>query len=151
MFGFMEKKYEKRIFLNYLLQFGITPDGMNPRALRLILESVHHEANVVSRRFHEPLSAVSRNIISEAAWASIFCLLGPTRMIELSPEFRDITDEVEMELIMSCSGEEEDHNIYRQVFAILTDLDLCHEEVMALIQAGAQGLSEFRSFDGDRP
>jgi hypothetical protein len=135
MFNYLEKKSEKRIFFSYLNRFGLTQEHLSQRATRMILGDIYDQSNSVSRRFQEPLSSVSRNIISTAAWGTIYCLLGPTRMIEIEPEYKDISDEVEMELMMSCTSNESKNNIYRQVFAILSEHALCHPEVMALIEA----------------
>lgn len=135
MFNYLERKTEKRIFFSYLHRFSLTEEHLSPKATRMILNDIFAQASNVSRRFHEPVASVSRSIISTAAWGTIYCLLGPSRMIELEPAYRDICDEVEMELMMSCMSSEDDHNIYRQVFAILSERALCHPEVTALIEA----------------
>ena len=138
MFNYLEKKSEKRIFFSYLNRFGLTQEHLSQKATRMILGDIYDQASTVSRRFHEPVAAVSRNIISTAAWGTIYCLLGPTRMIEIEPEYKEISVEVEMELMMSCSSSESDNNIYRQVFAVLSEHNLCHPEVTALIEACMQ-------------
>ena len=135
MFNYLERKTEKRIFFSYLQRFGLTQEHLSPKATRMLLGDIFEQANTVSRRFHEPLASVSGNIISTAAWGTIYCLLGPTRMIELEPHYQDIVDEVEMELVISCTSSESENSIYRQVFAILSEQSLCHPEVIALIEA----------------
>jgi hypothetical protein len=134
MFGFIEKKHQKRIFFSYLLQFGLTPYNVNPQAMGKILDCVYQQANSVSRRFHEPVASVARNIISAAAWGTIYCLLGPKRMIEILPDYRDIVDEVEME-VMNSHVSDDENTIYRQVFSVLSECSLCHPEVTDLIHA----------------
>lgn len=135
MFNYLEKKTEKRIFFSYLHRFGLTQEQLSPKATRMILDDIFDQANTVSRRFREPLASVSGNIISTAAWGTIYCLLGPTRMIEIEPNYRDIADEVELELVISCTSNDPENTIYRQVFAILSEHALCHPEVTALIEA----------------
>ena len=135
MFNYLERKTEKRIFFSYLHRFGLTQEHLSSKATRMILSDIFDQASTVSRRFREPLASVSGNIISTAAWGTIYCLLGPTRMIELEPHYRDIADEVEMELVISCTSSESENSIYRQVFAILSEHALCHPEVIALIEA----------------
>jgi len=134
MFGFLEKKNQKRIFFSYLLQFGLTPYNVNPHAIRKILDSIYDQSNIVSQRFQEPVASVSRNIISAAAWGTIYCLLGPKRMIEMEPAYRDIVDEVEMEVMNSHVSDDED-TIYRKVFSVLSAHALTHPEVTELIRA----------------
>ena len=101
MFNYLEKKTEKRIFFSYLYRFGLTQDHLSPKAARMILDDIFDQASTVSRRFREPLASVSGNIISTAAWGTIYCLLGPSRMIELEPHYRDIAEEGELELVIS--------------------------------------------------
>ncbi len=135
MFNFLEKNTEKRIFFNYLDRFELTQEHLGTTVSRLLLSEIHRLSCAVSRRFDEPVSSVSRNIISAAAWGTIYCLLGPTRMIEIAPDFSEITNEVEIELFLSCAEDDSEHSIYRRVFSILAAHTLCHPEVESQIEA----------------
>jgi hypothetical protein len=150
MFNYLERKTEKRIFFSYLYRFGLSQEHLSQKATRILLNDIFNQSSTVSRRFHEPVSSVARNIISTAAWGTIYCLLGPTRMIEIEPEYRDICDEVEMELMMSCVSSEEENNIYRQVFAVLSEFSLCHPEVTALIEACVHCASDTNNNEVER-
>jgi len=135
MFNYLERKSEKRIFYSYLHQFELTQEQLGPKVSRQLLAEIYRQASDISRRFDQPVATVSRNIISAAAWGTIYCLLGPTRMVEIQPNFRDIADEVELELMISHAGTAGENTIYRQLFSILGEQGLCHPEVVALIEA----------------
>jgi hypothetical protein len=135
MFNYLERKSEKRMFFSYLHRFELTLEQLGAKVSRLLLASIYAHASEVSRRFEEPMETVSPNVISTAAWGTIYCLLGPARMIKMRPDYRDIADEVELELMLSYTGPETENTIYRQVFSILAEHGLCHPEVTALIEA----------------
>ncbi|MCU7845244.1 MAG: hypothetical protein KZQ93_15555 [Candidatus Thiodiazotropha sp. (ex Monitilora ramsayi)] len=135
MFNYFEKMSEKRIFFSYLHRFELTQEHLGPRVSRLLLNAIHEQAHQTSRKFREPLASVSGNIISAAAWGSIYCLLGSERMLEMEPGYRDIVDEVEWELMTSCDKEEGECSIYSQIFSILFENGLCHPDVAVLLRA----------------
>ncbi len=135
MFNFLERKSEKRIFYSYLHQFELTLEHLGHRASRQLLNEIYRQSSLVSQQFAEPVATVSHNIISAAAWGTIYCLLGPTRMIEMNPDYLEIADEVELELLSSCLEEGAENSIYRAVYSILSGHVLCHPEVLALIDA----------------
>ncbi len=135
MFNYLERKSEKRIFYSYLHRFELTQDHLGSKVSRLLLAGIYEHSMAVSQRFEEPVETVSPNIISTAAWGAIYCLLGPARMIKMRPDYRDIADEVELELMLSYTGPDTENTIYRQVFSILAEHGLCHPEVTALIEA----------------
>lgn len=135
MFNYLERKSEKRIFYSYLHRFELTRNHLGSKVSRLLLAGIYAHSMDVSQRFEEPVETVSPNITSAAAWGAIYCLLGPTRMIKMRPDYRDIADEVELELMLSYTGPDTENTIYRQVFSILAEHGLCHPEVTALIEA----------------
>ena len=135
MLNFLERKSEKRIFYSYLNRFGLTHEHVGSKVSRLLLDVIHSHAERVAKRFDEPMAAVSRNIISAAAWGTIYCLLGSSRMIEMRPDYRDIADEVELELMILYSQADADGTIYHDIFSILDEYGLCHPEVKALLAA----------------
>ena len=77
MFEYLEKKTHKRMFYSYLSQFELTLEHLGSKVSRQMVNMVHDESCKVARAFNEPLVAVSHNIISAAAWGTIYCLLGP--------------------------------------------------------------------------
>jgi hypothetical protein len=133
VFNYLEKKSEKRIFYSYLNRFELTREHLGPKVSRRLLSEIFKHSSAVSHRFDEPLASVSRNVIAAAAWGTIYCLLGPTRLIEAAPDYQEIIDEVELELLASSSEQDSENSIYQRVFAILIDHGLCHPEVLALI------------------
>lgn len=133
VFNYLEKKSEKRIFYSYLNRFELTREHLGPKVSRRLLSEIFKHSNAVSRRFDEPLASVSPNVIGAAAWGTIYCLLGPTRMIEMAPDYQEILDEVELELLTSSSEQDSENSIYHGVFSILIDHRLCHPEVLVLI------------------
>jgi hypothetical protein len=135
MFHFLEKKAQKRIFYGYLHQFELAPHHLGTNVSRQLLSEIHKLSCAVSYRLDEPVAVVSRNIISAAAWSTIYCLLGPGRMLELAPSHAEIVNEVEIELFLSCADDEPENSIYRLVFTILSANDLCHPEIEAQIEA----------------
>jgi hypothetical protein len=135
MFNYLERKTEKRIFYSYLHRFELTQEHLSAKVSRLLLSEINRHSRIISKRFDEPLSSVSRNVISAAAWGTIYCLLGATRMIELRPDYREISDKVELELMLSFTEMDSDDSIYRDIFSILAEYGLCHSEVTALIEA----------------
>jgi hypothetical protein len=135
MFDYLEKSNEKRLFYSYLYQFELTLEHLGSKVSRQLVNMVHDESCKVARAFNQPLISVSHNIVGAAAWGTIYCLLGPERMLQLRPEYRDIIDEVEMELMGSGSELILENSIYQQVFCILSEHALCHPDVVALIEA----------------
>jgi hypothetical protein len=135
MFQFLEKKAQKRIFYSYLYQFELAQHHLGTNVSRQLLSEIHKHSCAVSYRFDEPVAVVSRNIINAAAWGTIYCLLGPGRMLEIAPSHAEIVNEVEIELFLSCADDESENSIYRQVFSILSANDLCHPEIEAQIEA----------------
>ena len=137
MFEYLEKKTHKRMFYSYLSQFELTLEHLGSKVSRQMVNMVHDESCKVARAFNEPLVAVSHNIISAAAWGTIYCLLGPERMGQLHPEYREIIDEVELELLASSSDLIAENSVYHRVFTILAKYSLCHPDVIALSEACA--------------
>ncbi len=135
MFEYLEKKTQKRMFYNYLHQFELTVEHLGSKVSRQLIKIIHDESCKVAHAFNEPLSSVSHNIIGAAAWGTIYCLLGPERMNELRPDYRDIIDEVEMELMGAAADPISEESVYLRVFAILTEHSLCHPDVIALSEA----------------
>ncbi|MEJ2694226.1 MAG: hypothetical protein P8166_14595 [Candidatus Thiodiazotropha sp.] len=151
MFNYLEKKSEKRIFYSYLNRFELTREHLGPKVSRLLLREIFMHSDAVSHRFDEPLASVSGNVIAAAAWGTIYCLLGPTRMIEMASDYREIIDEVELELLVSSSEQDSENSIYRRVFSILIDYALCHPEVLALIDTCVDISFENHSQEGRHP
>lgn len=147
MFSFVERNSEKRIFYSYLYRFELTQEHLGTKVSRLLLNEVYQYSRSVSRQFGEPVASVSRNIISAAAWGTIYCLLGSSRMIEMRPDYRDIADEVELELLILYTESEMAGTIYHRIFSILDEHDLCHPEVTALIEACMTRNSKRRHLD----
>ncbi|MEJ2452924.1 MAG: hypothetical protein P8103_02030 [Candidatus Thiodiazotropha sp.] len=147
MLNYLERKTEKRIFYSYLHRFELTQEHLSPKASRLLLSEIYRHSRIISKRFDEPLSSVSRNVISAAAWGTIYCLMGATRMIELRPDYREIVDEVELELMLSYTETESEATIYRDIFSILSENGLCHSEVSALIEACMLSHAEGQVFE----
>ena len=137
MFEYLEKKTHKRMFYSYLSQFELTLEHLGSRVSRQMINMVHDESCKVARAFNEPLVAVSHNIISAASWGTIYCLLGPERMGQLHPEYREIIEEVELELLASSSDLLAETSVYHRVFTILAKHSLCHPDVIALAEACA--------------
>lgn len=135
MFDYLEKKTHKRLFYNYLRQFELTLEHLGSRVSRQLVNMVHEESCKVAQAFNEPLVSVSHNIISAAAWGTIYCLLGPDRMHQMHPEYREIVDEVEMELMSAGTELLLENSVYQRVFAILSAHSLCHPDVIALSEA----------------
>lgn len=135
MFDYLEKKTHKRLFYNYLRQFELTLEHLGSRVSRQLVNMVHDESCKVAHAFNEPLVSVSHNIISAAAWGTIYCLLGPERMCQLHPEYCEIIEEVEMELMGAGSELVLENSVYQHVFTILCNNSLCHPDVIALSEA----------------
>jgi hypothetical protein len=114
---------------------------------------VHDESCKVAHAFNEPLSTVSHNIISTATWGAIYCLLGAERMGQMHPEYQDIIDEVELELMGSDSELLLENSVSHRVFAILTEHSLCHPDVIALTEACVltKAVAAERDFEGGLP
>lgn len=144
IFGLLEKKREKRMFYNYLYRFELTQEQLGSLASRQILGEIHRLSHAIAYRFDEPVSNSSHHVLKAAAWGTIYCLLGPTRMLEMAPDYREIADEVEMELLASDPEDESDSSIYRRVFTILSDTTGCHSEVLTLIDV-CIGISDTRA------
>jgi hypothetical protein len=144
MFDYLEKRSEKRIFFSYLHQFELTQENLGNRITRQILSVIHEHASKTADKFHEPLSTVSGNIISAAAWGTIYCFLGSDRMLSMQPGFRDIVNEVEWELMAACDSLNSERSIYCEIFSILYAKGLCHPEVTLLLNACLQQSSDLR-------
>jgi hypothetical protein len=132
MFDYIEKSLEKRILGNHLLGVGIDLSELDPGIVKQLLQVVHQQVTSVSRKYKQPVHIVSENIIPSAAWAIAYCLLGPSKLLDVYPEFKDRTEEAEMELLLLENRDRSDINIYKQIFAILLDSPYCHPEVSAL-------------------
>jgi hypothetical protein len=137
MFDYLEKKSQKRVFYSYLRQFELTVEDLGTRVARQLVNMVHDESCKVAQAFNEPLSSVSHRIISAAAWSTIYCVLGPDRMRQIHPDYRDIVDEVERELVASSSDLILETSVYHRVYDILMRHALCHPDVIALSEACA--------------
>ncbi|MCU7845243.1 MAG: hypothetical protein KZQ93_15550 [Candidatus Thiodiazotropha sp. (ex Monitilora ramsayi)] len=74
---------------------------------------------------------MSKNIVGEAAWATIYSLLGPTKLIEIDPEYGDIVDEIEMELLYAGQESPLKFNVYQYVIQTLMQHGRCHPEVIS--------------------
>ena len=133
MFNFIEKSLERRSLCKHLFTVGLELSDLSPSIARDIMRILYRQTATVSKKYHEPLHVVSENIICAAAWCIAYCLLGPTRLLDVYPEFKDRTEEAEMELLLLDSGEANSENsIYRQIFPILLDSPHCHPEVKKL-------------------
>lgn len=137
MFEYLEKKTHKRMFYSYLSQFELTVEHLGSKVSRQMVNMVHDESCKVARTFNEPLVAVSHNIVSAASWGTIYCLLGPERMSQMHPDYKEIIDEVELELLASSSDLIAESSVYHRVFTILARHSLCHPDVIALSEACA--------------
>jgi hypothetical protein len=144
MFDYLEKRSEKRIFFSYLHQFEITQESLGNKVTRQILSVIHEHASKTAVKFREPLSTVSGNIISAAAWGAIYCILGSERMLRMQPGFRDIVNEVEWELMSTCDSVNSERTIYCEIFSLLYENGLCHPEVTLLLNACLQESSNYR-------
>jgi hypothetical protein len=138
MFDFIEKSLERRVLSNHLLGVGLELSELEPGIVKQLLRIVHQQATSVSKKYKRPVHIVSENIIHSAAWAIAYSLLGPSKLLDVYPEFKDRTEEAEMELLLLVNGDRSDNNIYQQIFAILLDSPYCHAEVNAL--CGESGL-----------
>ena len=132
MFSFFEKNLQKRILCNYLLSVGVKLGELKPGIVKQLLRIVHQQVMSVSRKYNEPPQIVSESIICSAAWGIAYCVLGPSRLFDVYPEFRDRTEEAEMELLLLGDDESMDNNIYQQIFTVLLDSPHCHPEVKSL-------------------
>jgi hypothetical protein len=132
MFDFVEKNLEKRILFNHLNGVGLDLDELDPRVIKEIFLVVHQQVTSVSKKYKQPVHIISENIIQSAAWAIAYCLLGPSKLLDVYPEFKDRTEEAEMELLLLERGDRLENNIYKQIFTILLVSPYCHPEVSAL-------------------
>jgi hypothetical protein len=133
MFNFIEKSLERRSLCNHLLTVGLELSDLGPAIVREIMQILYRQATAVSKKYHEPIHVVSENIICAAAWGIAYCLLGPTKLLDVYPEFKDRTEEAEMELLlMEGGGEMMESSIYQQIFPLLLDSPHCHPEVKSL-------------------
>ena len=138
MLGYLEKQSEKRLFFGYLIRFCLTYEDLGESASRAILSEVFKNSQRVSKQFQKPISLVSKNIVGEAAWAAIYSLLGPTKLIEIDPEYSDIVDEIEMELLYAGYEGPLKFNVYQYVIQTLIEHERCHPEVLSLLRKSSQ-------------
>ncbi|MCG7861446.1 MAG: hypothetical protein JAZ18_03525 [Candidatus Thiodiazotropha endolucinida] len=134
MFNFFEKNLEKRLLCNHLLSVGLELSEMPPGLARQLLQIVHQQVISVSRKYKQPVHIVSESIICSAAWGIAYCLLGPSKLLDVYPEFKDRTEETEMELLLFQGGNSSENNIYQQIFRLLLDTPYCHPEVKTLCE-----------------
>ncbi|PVV10029.1 MAG: hypothetical protein B6D77_08950 [gamma proteobacterium symbiont of Ctena orbiculata] len=132
MFSFLEKNLQKRVLFNYLLAVGLDLDELKPGVVKQLLRVVHQQVLSVSRKYKQPPHIVSENIVCSASWGIAYCLLGPSKLLDVYPEFKDRTEEAEMELLLLRNGEMMEHNIYQQIFAFLLETPHCHPEVRSI-------------------
>jgi hypothetical protein len=132
MFDFVVKSLEKRILFNHLSGVGLDLSELDPGIVKQILQVVHQQVTSVSKKYKQPVPIIAEDIIHSAAWAIAYCLLGPSKLLDVYPEFKDRTDEAEMELLLLENGDRLENNIYKQIFAILLVSPCCHHEVSAL-------------------
>ena len=132
MFGFKEKNLVKGLLGSHLASLNLALDELRPSVSKKIQHVVHRQVMTVSRKYKEPLHIVSENIICSSAWGIAYCLLGPNKLLDVFPEYKDRTEEAEMELLLLESSDVAENNIYQQIFTILLDSPHCHPEVMSL-------------------
>jgi hypothetical protein len=132
MFSIIDKTLEKRLLSSHLHIVGLALDEMHPGIVKQLLHSVHAQVVSVSKKYKQPIHVITENIVSSATWGIAYCLLGPGRLLDVYPEFKDRTEEAEMELLLLEQGERSENNIYQQVYAILLDSPHCHPEVRLL-------------------
>ncbi|MCU7904838.1 MAG: hypothetical protein KZQ76_03120 [Candidatus Thiodiazotropha sp. (ex Epidulcina cf. delphinae)] len=135
MFSFFEKNIKKRLFSDYLKGGGLSLNDLSPAVSRQIVDIMHRQACMAAKKSHEPTVSASKNIVSSAAWGTIYCLLGPSKLLEMDPGFQDIIEKIETELLTADSESDAQCNIYQQVFAILLDTSHCHPEVSAIVES----------------
>lgn len=117
----------------HLLGVGLDLSELNHGILKKLLQIVHQQVTSVSKKYKQPVYVISESIVCSAAWAIAYCLLGPSRLLDVYPEYKDWTEEAEMELLLLVSGNEpENNNIYQQIFVVLLDSPHCHPEVKTL-------------------
>jgi hypothetical protein len=132
MFSFIAKNLERRLLYNQLLVVGLDLNTLNVRIAKQLLQAVHQQVVSVSKKYEVPVHVIAENIINSAAWGIAYCLLGPNKLLDVYPEFKDRTEEAEMELLLLESGERSENNIYHEVFSILLHSPDCHPEVRSL-------------------
>jgi hypothetical protein len=132
MFSIIEKTLEKRLLCSQLHVVGLELDELHPGIAKALLQMVHSQVVSVSRKYNKPVDIIAEDIVNSAAWGVAYCLLGPGRLLDVYPEFKDRTEEAEMELLLLEQEERSENNIYQQVFSILLDSPHCHPEVKHL-------------------
>ncbi|MCU7811446.1 MAG: hypothetical protein KZQ77_09430 [Candidatus Thiodiazotropha sp. (ex Notomyrtea botanica)] len=133
MFGYLERQSEKRLYFSYLIKYGLTQDDLGEPATQSILSQVYENSQKLSKRFHEPVTRISRSVVVSAAWASIYALLGPRKLIEIDPDNQEFIDEIETELVCAGQGVSETFNVYQHVFQTLLRHGRCHQEVVEIL------------------
>ncbi|MCU7797034.1 MAG: hypothetical protein KZQ75_07890 [Candidatus Thiodiazotropha sp. (ex Myrtea spinifera)] len=133
MFGYLERQSEKRLYFSYLIKYGLTQDDLGEPATQSILSQVYENSQKLSKRFHEPVTRISRSVVVSAAWASIYAFLGPRRLVEIDPDHQEFVDEIETELVCAGQGVSETFNVYQHVFQTLLHHDRCHDEVAEIL------------------
>lgn len=132
MFSFMEKGLVRRLLCNHLASVSLALNDLEASVSKDILQVLHRQVTAIARKYNEPVPVVSDSIVSSAAWGIAYCLLGPSRLLDVYPEFKDRTEEAEMELLLRESGETAENNIYQKIYTILLDSPQCHPEVRGL-------------------
>ncbi|MET0070360.1 MAG: hypothetical protein ABW096_09985 [Candidatus Thiodiazotropha sp.] len=122
----------RRLLCNHLASVGLALNDLEASASKDILQVLHRQVTAIARKYHEPVPVVSDSIVSSAAWGIAYCILGPSRLLDVYPEFKDRTEEAEMELLLRESGETAENNIYQKIYTILLDSPHCHPEVKSL-------------------
>ncbi len=133
MFNFLEKSLERRRLCHHLLTVGLELSDLSPAIAKEIMQILYRQSTSVSKKYHESLQVVSEHIICAAAWCIAYSLLGPTKLLDVYPEYKDRTEEAEMELLLLGGGEAKTENsIYQQIFPLLLNSPHCHPEVKKL-------------------
>lgn len=132
MFSIIEKALEKRLLCSQLHLVGLELEALHPGIAKEILKTVHSQVTSVSKKYKEPVHIIAEHIVNSAAWGIAYCLLGPGRLLDVYPEFKDRTEEAEMELLLLEQEERSVNNIYQGIFRILIDSSHCHPEVREL-------------------
>ncbi|MBT2971380.1 MAG: hypothetical protein B6D72_02770 [gamma proteobacterium symbiont of Ctena orbiculata] len=128
----MEKSFVRRLLCNRLSSVSLALNNLEASVSKDILQVLHRQVTAISRKYNEPVPVVSDYIVSSAAWGIAYCLLGPSKLLDVYPEFKDRTEEAEMELLLREGGETAENNIYQKIYTILLDSPHCHPEVRSL-------------------
>ncbi|ODB89522.1 hypothetical protein A3194_10170 [Candidatus Thiodiazotropha endoloripes] len=130
-----EKSQERKQLKGALAPYGLGLSDLDPIDLKKLLCSIHRHITLVSKKYGQPSSGIQHQVITPVVWATAYCLLGGSRIVQIEPGFRDIIDEVETELVLHLSGESSDNqSIYPEIFSTLLASDACHPEVLAFVR-----------------